>query len=225
LITLFLRQRGWPVIYLGANVPLTELNTTIEQLKPSLLILPAQQLHTAARLAEVAQEIISKVQVAYGGLVFNLIPEIRNHIPGYFIGEDLVNVAATVEHLIHQKPSMNPVQIVSDEYRQALAHFQDQQAAIEAQTWEILSNNGIERQHLTIANHHLTQDIEAALSLGEMDYLENEIEWLKELLSNYAVSPYGLRHYLDTYLSVAQQTLDERGQLVIDWLSTALEAQ
>jgi methanogenic corrinoid protein MtbC1 len=224
LITLFLRQRGWPVIYLGANVPISELNETIKHLKPSLLVMPAQQLHTAASLSEVANKVESKVLVAFGGLIFNLVPEIRKRIPGHYIGEDIINVVATIEHLIRQKPPIPQVQAPSDEYHQALSHFQELQAAIEAQTWEALSNNGIDRQHLTIANRHLTQDIEAALFLGDLNYLANEFTWLEELLTNYEIPPYGLHHYLATYLAVAQQTLDERGHLIVDWLSEALEA-
>jgi len=223
LITLLLRQRGWPVIYLGANVPLSELNQTVSKLKPSLLVLPAQQLFTAAKLAEIAQEIHSLVPIAFGGLVFNLVPATRSRIQGYFIGEDLAHIAPTIENLIRQKPPKPTVKPISAEYQVALTYFQNQKAAIEAQTWEILSNNGIERQHLAIANHHLTQDIEAALRLGDMRFLFSEISWLEELLANYKVPPIGLRHYLQSYLMAAENILDERGLPIINWLSNALE--
>jgi len=225
LITLFLRQRGWPVIYLGANVPLGELNETIDQLRPALLIMPTQQLHSAAKLAHVAREVHSKVLIAYGGLIFNLIPGIRSRILGHYIGEEITNVVGTVEKLVRQKTPLSKGQPVSDLYRAALVNFQEQQAAIEAQTWEMIGNNGIDRKYLLIANHHFNQDIEAALSLGDLSYLENEIAWLEDLLKNYEVPLIGLQYYLKTYLAAAQQNLDERGQLITEWLSKAIETQ
>jgi MerR family transcriptional regulator, light-induced transcriptional regulator len=225
MITLFLRQRGWPVVYLGANVPLLELHQTIDKLKPSLLVLPAQQLYTAARLAEIAHEINHQVPIAFGGLIFNLVPELRQFIPGYFIGEELTHVATTIEQLVHQKPPKPDVQLAAAEYRGALTHFRDQQAAIEAGTWEQLSSNGIERKHLMIANLHFTQDIEAALMLGDMSLLANEIDWLEGLLANYKVHPIGLRHYLETFQAVAEKELDERGTIVIDWLYNILTGE
>jgi hypothetical protein len=210
------------MIYLGANVPLIELKETIDNLNPTLLIMPAQQLYTAANLAEVAHALHTKVPIAFGGLVFSLIPEIRSLIPGYYIGEELENISESIEELIRKKKPQQQVLPSSKEYREALAHFQDQQAAIEAQTWEILSNNGIERQHLVIANRYLTQDIEAALALGDLQLLRNEIEWLEGLLSNYEVPTDGLHHFLHTYLGSAEQVMDARGQPVINWLSNTL---
>jgi DNA-binding transcriptional MerR regulator len=224
-ITLALRQRGWPVIYLGANVPLDELNETISNLKPNLLVLPAQQLHTAARLAEIAREIRSQVPIAYGGLIFNLVPAMRQHIPGYFIGEELGYAALAIERLIRQSPPLPAIVNHPEAYQAALEHFQDQQAAIEAKTWKLLANNGIGRQHLTVANHHLTQDIQAALSLGDINFLGNEIQWLEELLENYEVPSAGLYHFLQTYQTAVRQELDERGAVVINWLTQALQSQ
>jgi len=223
LITLLLRQRGWSVVYLGANVPLSDLKETISKLKPSLLVLSAQQLFTAARLAEVAQEIHSQVPIAYGGLIFNLVPAVRSRIQGHFVGEDLARIAPVIENIIRLKPLQPHVNSISTEYQVALNHFQNQKAAIEAQTWEILSNNGIERLHLEIAIHHLTQDIEAALRLGDLGFLSNEINWLEGLLANFKVPLAGLHHFLQTYLVAVNKTLDERGFPIVNWLTNALK--
>jgi len=219
-ITLALRQHGWPVIYLGANVPLQELKETIANLQPKLLVLPAQQLHTAARLAEVAREIKNQVRIAYGGLIFNLNPEIRTRIPGYFVGEDLGSAVRALETLIRQASPSPTGLIPSEAYQAALVHFRDQRAALEAKTWRELASNGIPRQYLEIANHHLTQDIEAALSLGDIHFLENEIQWLEKLLENYGVPLSGLRYFLNAYRSAAEQELDHRGKIVIEWLAS-----
>ena len=95
LLTYMLRQSGWDVIYLGANVPANELASTIEHVQPDLIIVAAQLLHTAATMKEMA--IVSSthgVPLAFGGLVFNQMPELRGLIPGYFLGESMVEAAA-----------------------------------------------------------------------------------------------------------------------------------
>lgn len=48
LLALFLRRRGINVIYLGANVPANRFEETIAAIQPSLIILAAQQLTSAA---------------------------------------------------------------------------------------------------------------------------------------------------------------------------------
>ena len=50
LLTFLLRRRGWEVVYLGANVPIEQLETTVAVIQPQLVIMAAQLLHTAATL-------------------------------------------------------------------------------------------------------------------------------------------------------------------------------
>jgi methanogenic corrinoid protein MtbC1 len=54
LMTLFLRRRGWNVIYLGANVPTDRMEETVQAVHPKLVILSAQTLTTAISLREMA---------------------------------------------------------------------------------------------------------------------------------------------------------------------------
>jgi hypothetical protein len=222
-ITLILRQRGWPVIYLGANVPLAELKETIKNVSPSLMIMSAQILQTAATLAEIARKLHQQVPIAYGGRIFNIQPKIRQQIPGHFMGEELIGVAASIEQIVTKSPPLLPASSPSKKYQDAFHHFRDQQAAIEARLWEKLGSNGVERQYLTHANYHLTQDIEAALALGDMNFLGNEISWLEGLLINYDVPKVGLMHFLHAYQEAAISELDERGTPVVEWLSSVLK--
>ncbi|HBX67851.1 MAG TPA: hypothetical protein DEH25_00230 [Chloroflexi bacterium] len=222
LITLMMRQRGWPVVYLGANVPIAELQKTITNVQASLLVLPAQQLHTAATLSELASSLYHKIPIAYGGRIFNLLPDIRSRIPGYFIGSNLSHIGPTLEHLITQT-SPNPlIQPASAEYQTTLMRFRDQKAAIEAHIWDKLGSNGIARQHLVIANEHLTQDIEAALVLGDIYLLGNEIKWIEELLANYGLPQIGLIHFLHAYHNAVLQILGQHNQIIATWFEQAL---
>ena len=76
LLMLLLRRRGLNVVYLGANVPTIRFNETLQTVRPHLIILAAQQLQTANRLRETAEQLqASGARVAYGGRIFNLLPE------------------------------------------------------------------------------------------------------------------------------------------------------
>ncbi|MGL4650388.1 MAG: MerR family transcriptional regulator, partial [Caldilineaceae bacterium] len=72
MISLLLRRRGWDTVYLGANVPVASFGETLATTRPSLVILTAQQLHTAASLLEMGEVLLQqRVPLAFGGLVFN----------------------------------------------------------------------------------------------------------------------------------------------------------
>jgi len=87
LLTFLLRRRGWEVIYLGANVPVDRLETTVAAVKPQLAVLAVQQLHTAPGILEMAEVLESEgILMTYGGLIFNVLPDLRARMPGHFLG-------------------------------------------------------------------------------------------------------------------------------------------
>ena len=223
LITLFFRLRGWDVVYLGANVPLNKLNDAIQTSKPDLFISTAQQLYTAANLYEVAQFLQSEhIPLAYGGLVFNLLPSLRDRVPGYFLGESLDGIVQTIEHILVSSPEIPKVVQVADEYNQAAAHFKEYQPLIAAQIWEQLQHNGMKEHHLEIANDFLGQDIQAGLMLGDMNLLENEMDWLAGLLQTHDIPRELLPEYLALYKQAVESNLDERGQPIVDWFNSII---
>lgn len=117
-ITLFLRRRGWDTLYLGACVPVEQMDLTVAEVQPGLAILSAQRLPTAEALIDTARVLDRLgVMVGYGGLVFNLLPNIRSRVPGHFLGEELtVGVQAAERLLLSPKPHP-PVQQAPDPVR------------------------------------------------------------------------------------------------------------
>ncbi len=223
LITLLLRMRGWEVIYLGANVPLNKLDATIRSSNPDLVIATAQQLFTAASLLDVARSLQEgSISLAYGGLIFNFLPKLRERIPGHFLGESLEGIVQSIERLIVDPPKKREAELVSDEYKQTAAYFEDHQPAIAAYLWEQFQRNGMEDYHLEIANEFLGKDIQASLHLGDMSFLEHEINWLAGLLQNHEIPQELLPKYLALYKEVVETNLEERGQLIVDWLDSVI---
>jgi hypothetical protein len=223
MITLFLRQYAWDVVYLGANVPISKLDTTIQTSKPDLIISSAQQLSTAASLFEMASYLQNEsIPLAFGGLIFNFLPGLRERIPGHFLGESLDGIPQSVEQLMVQQPEIPDVESVPDEYKQAADNYRDCQPIIAADMWEQFRRNGMAVYHLEIANEFLGQDIQASLNLGDLNLLEHEIEWLAGLLQTHDIPRELLPKYLSLYKQAVEENLDQRGQLIVDWLNSAI---
>ena len=112
LLTLFLRRRSWDVVYLGAKVPEVRMNSALTTTRPQLVIMSAQQLYTAASLLGMAELVHERgVPLAYGGLVFNLVPALRARIPGHFLGESLEEAPQMVEKVLSSPTMMPPLEL------------------------------------------------------------------------------------------------------------------
>jgi methanogenic corrinoid protein MtbC1 len=218
LIALLLRNRGWQVVYLGVNVPLSQLDRTIASSRPDLVISTAQQLQTAASLYDVARYLVQEnLPLAYGGLVFNQNPQLRERIPGYFLGESLEQVVQSVESIIASPIELPELEPLAVSYQEALAEFRDKQISIEAFLWKQFQANGMKEHHLEIANQFLGRDIEAGLILGDLSLLNAEMKWIYSLLDHHEIPTGLLPEYIKLYQEALKQSLDEQGQLIIDW--------
>jgi DNA-binding transcriptional MerR regulator/methylmalonyl-CoA mutase cobalamin-binding subunit len=218
LLTFLLRRRGWEVVYLGANVPAERLETTVAAVKPQLAIMAAQQLHTAATLVEAAGLLQrEQVPLAYGGLIFNLVPPLRRHIAGHFLGEVLEAAPQVVESLMTAPRPVPAAERISEAYRQSLDRFQERQSLIEAHLVQELNGAGLAHNHLTVAGRELGLNIGAALALGDIQFLGTDIEWVRGLLKNHQVPDDALYDYLGAYHRVAMKQLGTESP-VVDWL-------
>ncbi len=221
LLTYLLKRRGWSVLYLGARVPTAQLQETVNRIDPHLVILSAQRLPSAAELLEAAQLLKGQnVLLAFGGLIFNRIPALRQHIPGHFLGESLKKAPQAVETLLTAPvpPSLPAVDAPSEDYRQALAHYREQRTMIEAQLWHSVGILEIPHNLLAYANQELGRNITAALALGDIDFLCDDLSWVQDLLQNHNIPQGMLCRYLDAYLHAAQNNLDARGDLIVTWM-------
>lgn len=101
--SLFLVRRGWKVIYLGARVPMSDLLDTIDTIRPDMVCLSATTVDSAAALLDVADKVTAQyplVRFGYGGRVFNLNPELRERMPGHFLGYDARELVEKVTTLL-----------------------------------------------------------------------------------------------------------------------------
>ena len=227
LLTLLLRRRGWDVIYLGANVPAIRIEPTLESAKPQLVIMAAQHLPTAATLLEMSQVFQeARVPLAFGGLIFNRVPALRNHIPGYFLGEDLQGGVAQVEQwLTTSSPIMPMVEAkqADETYKQAKIHFQEQRGIIEANVWQMLRDSNGLLDLLPYVNGYLARYINAALTLGDLNFLNEDMAWIEEMLRHYSLPDKLMQRYMEVYHEVVDSHLDQRGEPIVTWLASFIE--
>jgi DNA-binding transcriptional MerR regulator len=114
LTTLILRRRGWDVLYLGANVPLDRLETTLESTRPHLVIFIAQQLNTAASLLRVAR-MLEDQRYAWpleGAFLINF-QIYENESPAIFSGRNwkgwpILSRTSSLAHWPYQRPKKRP---------------------------------------------------------------------------------------------------------------------
>jgi DNA-binding transcriptional MerR regulator len=224
LLTFLLRRQGWDVLYLGANVPLERMRMTMSAARPQLVILAAQQLHTAATLLALARLLQDeRTPVAFGGMVFNVLPAICARIPGHFLGQRLEAAPLAVERLMVAPRPYPPLEDVPGTYHEARKYYGERRARIEAQLNPALERTGIDPEHLAMANAELARNIVAALTLGDMEFAGIVIEWAKKLLGNRGVPTRLLDDYLKAYYRAAETHLDERGQPIVSWLAQLVE--
>ena len=221
LMTLFLRRRGLNVIYLGANVPTERFDETLSTVRPNLIILAAQQLHTTVSLRETAQYLTDAGStVSYGGRIFNSLPELRAHIPGHFLGESFEAAVQTIESLLTTKPETPQPEPVPERATQLLEIFNQHKPMIDARIIQTAMQYGIPVERMNTANHFMDINLSAALEMGNPALLEAEIYWIGEHLGNIRQPQTNINHYLQMYNQAAHDELGEQGKALTDWLET-----
>ncbi len=224
LLTYLLRRRGWEVLYLGADVPIVQLGEVISTAQPSLTVSMALQLPTAATLLEMARFLQREgVPLAFGGRIFNRLPALHARIPGHFLGPSLELAAKSVEELMaapHPTPAVEPV---SEAHRQALTHYRERQLLIEADLIK-LRPDFLQQSWSFIANRELAHHIAAALTLGDVNFMDDSIDWVAGMSRNGHVTAEAMDGYLSAYLQAAKTHLDERGASIVEWLSGRIDS-
>ena len=100
MLGVLLRRQGWPVAYLGQNVPFADLATFVQKIQPSAMVLVAMMEEPARTLTDWPTWIVQtagRPLVAFGGRAFVIQPELRGLVPGVYLGS---TVQAGMENLI-----------------------------------------------------------------------------------------------------------------------------
>ena len=221
MLALLLRRLGLDVIYLGADVPMASLVDTLTAAKPNLMILTAQQLHTAATMMEMAELLQSHgVAMAYGGLVFALQPKLCQRIPGHYLGNRLQDAPLMVDQIL-RTPHTVPEAAKNPELLPVLADFRQHRPRIEARVWQSMQEIPVPtpQAQITTAVVNMSRNLDAALTLGDVTLVGENMEWIQGLLVNHRAPVSALAFFLDHYAQAVIAEMPDTHEPISRWLA------
>jgi methanogenic corrinoid protein MtbC1 len=216
---LLLRRVGRRVVFLGADVPMAQLGSTVQDVKPALVVMTAQQLTTASTLRDAAA-LLQKMHVptAFGGRVFDILPELREAIAGSFLGGEIKGAAAAIDDLLRHADS--PGRRSRPGRASEAQLFREMQAKIESNVEKHFAQSSMPSRQLATANRFLGAGLGAALDFGNVRYLEADIEWVRVLLRGQGFPEAGLRGYLLAYAHGVRRVLRGEAGEIAGWLES-----
>ena len=225
ILTLLLTHRGWEVIYLGANVPLDQLSTAIRDIKPDLVILNASRLSTAVNLLKVLNMLLGKqIPAAFGGWIFTKIPDLIEKMPGTYLGIDLQKAIPLIEGLATGQKPFVPSTPNPFHHQELVKKLKRNRPGFDEVLRSKLSTIGSSFSILDIyeANHNLIQDISAALTLGDINFLQFNLDWLSGLITSRKFNSGNLLSYLRAFSEAVDQLLGPEAKLIVNWLDRSV---
>jgi len=221
LLSLLLRRRGLNVIYLGANVPADDFAKTVKSVHGKLIILVAQTLVSAAALQTTVQALEDlQVPIGYGGRIFTLLPSLTEHIAGHYLGNSISAALESVETILQARVEANPTVLTTRAYLEAHHFFTTERTRIESTVIESARASSINLVGLNTGIHYLGDNIAAALQLGDMEYVANEMEWLKTLLQAHERPAQELAEFMKIYSRAVDKHINGRGEPIKEWLKS-----
>lgn len=107
ILNLLLRRLRWPVLYLGQNMVLEELNKFTDSFRNPIVVFSASTKQTACTLYEWLKhphqyDLRDDVDICYGGRGFNENPELIDTDRGVFLGETLSDAVEMLNRYLHK---------------------------------------------------------------------------------------------------------------------------
>ena len=221
LLTLLLKHRGWDVLYLGANVPLDHLGRLINSVKPSLAVLTASRLSTSASLLKTINLLLEyKIPAAYGGWIFERIPDLVSHIPASYLGTDLPSSIENIESLISNPRPHDTFEPRPLQHQKLVKKLNNMGPELNSLLRTKLSNtnNVLNTVDIYEINQHLIRDISAALTFGDTKILRFNLNWLSGLIGSRNIDYDQLRIYLNLFSSTVEELLGPEANIILGGL-------
>jgi DNA-binding transcriptional MerR regulator len=224
ILHLFLRRRGLNAVYLGANVPITRFEETAKTTRANLIILTSQTLVGAASLQKTASALTDKkMNVGFGGRVFNLQPEIAKHIAGHYLGNDMVEALNEIEHVLGGKTRKTRVASAPKDHFDAhkffIANRGEIERAVRTQIKPMLALN----EDIQTGIHSLGDNLAAALQLGDLNYVSGEMTWIKHLFQAHKQPSEELSGFITAYAKAVDKHMNGAGKPISAWLKQEIK--
>lgn len=101
MIALFLRRRGFDVIYLGASVEPNSLIADVQNLRPAALLMSASRPQAVINLIDLYSKLSAYPGfLVFGGRIFNEERTLASRVPGTFMGPDAAAAVTALENAL-----------------------------------------------------------------------------------------------------------------------------
>jgi DNA-binding transcriptional MerR regulator len=189
MLSLFLRRTGFDLIYLGQSISTLRLEEMLAKTQPDLLLLSASGLVAAANLLDVAEVTQAhhgrqRWVLAFGGRIFNKLPQLQKHVPGLFVGDDAEGALQRISDMLartHDAPfTAQSAGTNNDLLLPALTEFRLRRPEIISNATRLIQsrlNNSLDYKRASEANENLLEIIDAALRFNEPEVLRDPSNW------------------------------------------------
>jgi methanogenic corrinoid protein MtbC1 len=216
-LTYLLRRQGYKVIDLGANVPIAQLNDTIQRIDPQLVVLSALLLITAAQLKRMVKAIASSISIGFGGCIFKVNPCLKGRIPAFYVGETHEEAVTIIDNIFHKK-HLAPIEEVENPYQKLSGLFEQKTLAINHQLSTKLPDWDFSLGTLSEATYFFNNTISAALFLGDLDLLFAEMQWIEGFLTNRQFAERQVFDYFFSYIECVNHEIGKEATPLTNWL-------
>ncbi|GAB4533821.1 MAG: hypothetical protein Fur0018_23410 [Anaerolineales bacterium] len=183
LLATLLRGRGCPVRYLGADLPLEQLQHALGITRPAAVLYAVQMLGSIPALQETAVALHKAgIPLGYGGRVFNRFPGLRARLPAFFLGERLPDALDGMGALVQIHPEFPPSTPVAPALQRAAEALRLHAPHITARVTEQARRYGVGERDIDTAMAFNHRQWYAALRLGDLSPMRAEMRWVEGLL-------------------------------------------
>lgn len=220
IVALLARRQGWRVSYLGQGTPLADILHLSRQTNPNVILI---SITTVVGLTGLIPWLDAAnrptVPLVFGGRMPNVLPSLREHLPGTFLGEDTMaavhNLASVQARENCWTPSKRAWHLANALHAQRLKIAGD----VVSTFMEMLPQNLQRKWNATDLNYatlFLMDTLTCTLAFGVPDLMDLEHGWLGEAMPPRAVSSQLIAKYLQIAETILHQVFSAEQMRLLD---------
>lgn len=207
-LVLLARHQGWRVTYLGQRTPLAEMAQHAHEHQADVIVV---SLTTVLGLASIipwlAKASRPNLPVAFGGLLLNTVPHLREHLPGIFLGDEIMTSLKilTSNHLPRKTwtPHIKSLKaaMMLREFRFKIASETVNQLGNYPRVW------GLSPETMAHPTLFLSDALACAIAYEVPELMDAQNEWLRQAMPPRGIQPQMLNKYLQVFERIVKKNL------------------
>ena len=204
------RMAGWKTVNAGPQMIMDPLYQTMLQTHATALIMITNHLHTASTAYGLLQSMQEKrIPVFFSGTFFEQHQEMVERFPGKFLREPWEDHILKIEEYLSQAHNQTGKPVDTD-CKNILQVYQELRIQIEQICQQAMPSQVLQDQHFAMANYFMQRGITSAMTLGNLNYLQEDLVWIHRLLSNMGFGNMVMPAYAKTYQQAVEQIGGEK---------------